>query len=170
MSLAELGSLGEFVSAIAVLVTLVYLAIQTRQSRIAAEETASFARLNHTHGLVTLYSWWRQTILNNPDISDALLLASKKEQLSEEQKHRLSTLFEEFFFTAVFSYESQVSGGSIVIDAESTSPDIAYLEMILRKYPIAVNEYQRLRNKGLQYGPNFVSLVDRIAESVNKEK
>jgi hypothetical protein len=37
MSIQELGSLGELIGAVAVLATLVYLAIQTRLTRIASE-------------------------------------------------------------------------------------------------------------------------------------
>ena len=43
MSIQELGSIGEFVSAFAVFATLIYLAIQTRLIRKAAEETARFS-------------------------------------------------------------------------------------------------------------------------------
>ena len=39
MTIAELGSVGELVGAIAVLATLIYLSIQTRLTRQAAQET-----------------------------------------------------------------------------------------------------------------------------------
>ena len=41
MTIAELGSIGEFLSSILVLLTLVYIAMQTRQSRVAAEMESS---------------------------------------------------------------------------------------------------------------------------------
>jgi hypothetical protein len=40
MTLVELGALGEFVGSIAVLATLIYLAIQTRQTKFAAQSAA----------------------------------------------------------------------------------------------------------------------------------
>lgn len=43
MTLMELGALGEFVGAIAVVVTLVYLAIQIRQNTQAMEESRRLA-------------------------------------------------------------------------------------------------------------------------------
>ena len=49
MSIQELGSMGEFVGAIAVLITLIYLSIQTRLTRRAAEETANFASSQATN-------------------------------------------------------------------------------------------------------------------------
>ena len=40
MTLSELGALGELVGSIVVLATLAYLAIQTRQTKFAAQSTA----------------------------------------------------------------------------------------------------------------------------------
>ena len=40
MTIVELGAIGEFVGSIAVLATLVYLAIQTRQTKFAAQSAA----------------------------------------------------------------------------------------------------------------------------------
>ena len=55
MSFQELGSLGELVGALAVLATLVYLAMQTRQTRIAAEQSAYFSQNQATIGTVEMY-------------------------------------------------------------------------------------------------------------------
>ena len=40
MTISELGALGEFIGSIAVLATLVYLAIQTRQTKLASQSSA----------------------------------------------------------------------------------------------------------------------------------
>ena len=45
MTFQELGAIGELIGGLAVLLTLLYLAIQTKQARIAAEETANFAAI-----------------------------------------------------------------------------------------------------------------------------
>ena len=44
MSIVELGSIGEFVSAIAVLVTLIHLAVQVRQAKGIAMQSAVYER------------------------------------------------------------------------------------------------------------------------------
>ena len=44
MTITELGALGEFVGAIAVVATLVYLALQVRQSKLATLAATEFAR------------------------------------------------------------------------------------------------------------------------------
>jgi len=49
MSLADLGALGEFIAAIVVMITLVYLSIQVRQNTTALKNSQSqqFIDLNH---------------------------------------------------------------------------------------------------------------------------
>ena len=44
MTISDLGSLGEFVSSFAVLITLVYLAVQTRQARTATQASVVWER------------------------------------------------------------------------------------------------------------------------------
>ena len=46
LTIQDLGSLGEFISSVAVLVTLVYLAFQTRQNRMAISAQLDAARIN----------------------------------------------------------------------------------------------------------------------------
>ena len=54
MSVQELSSIGGIVAAVAVLFTLVYLCLKTRQSRLAAEENVQYAGLQATHSMVWL--------------------------------------------------------------------------------------------------------------------
>ena len=49
MNIQDLGSLGELVGAFAVVFALIYLAIQTRQARIAAEESAKHSQIQATY-------------------------------------------------------------------------------------------------------------------------
>ena len=53
MSIAELGSLGEFISSIAVLVTLIYLATQVRLARTEATANSLHHRTSSLIGLFT---------------------------------------------------------------------------------------------------------------------
>ena len=75
MTVQELGSLGEFVSAIAVLATLVYLSIQTRLTRKASQETAKFASQQATQAVVEIYSRWRCALMGNPELAGILVKA-----------------------------------------------------------------------------------------------
>ncbi len=63
MTLQDLGSIGEFVAAIATLVTLVYLAVQIRQNTSA---------LGHAEGRAILEdgNTWRAKLIQDPEIAE----------------------------------------------------------------------------------------------------
>ena len=86
MSIQDLGSIGEFLSAIAVLATLVYLSLQTRQARIAAEETAKFSGLQATHSMLDLYFDWRRTLFSDPAHREIIAKANDGEELTSSER------------------------------------------------------------------------------------
>ncbi len=45
MNWDAISGIAEFIGALAIIVTLIYLAIQTRQARIAAEQSATFVQI-----------------------------------------------------------------------------------------------------------------------------
>ncbi len=81
MTIADLGNLGEFISSIAVLITLIYLAVQIRQSRNAT--VASTMQATRVE--------FQNIMLSNRDsiIADIIIKADKGEQLSETEEYRL---------------------------------------------------------------------------------
>ena len=86
MTIEQLGSIGEFVAAIAVVVSLVYLAIQIRQNTKQMKTQAwgdSFAA----------YSQFRKLVIANPELTRLRFLSIDK--LSEEEQHSLEFLVEE---------------------------------------------------------------------------
>ncbi len=56
MDLTQLANLGEFIGGVAVLVTLVYLALQVRQSTSAQRTAAELAVADLTYKTVSAYS------------------------------------------------------------------------------------------------------------------
>ena len=82
MTIQELGSIGEFVSSIAVLVTLIYLALQIRQNRQAT--VASTMQTNRIQ--------FQNIALANRDsmIAPIIVKADKGEPLTEEEEYRIS--------------------------------------------------------------------------------
>lgn len=113
MNINELGSLGEFVSAIAVLITLIYLALQTRQSRIASQETAKFAGLEATYLTFNLYFDWRRTLLSNPENIRIIAKANEGDELTGAEGLALGLLFHDLFFAGSYAFASSIAGGSI---------------------------------------------------------
>ncbi len=79
MTLVELGALGEFVAAIAVLVTLVYLTLQVRQGN-------GFARAQTRQRMVEQAERELYRLVEDPAIFKCFL---KKEPLTEDEKIKL---------------------------------------------------------------------------------
>ena len=82
MTIQELGSIGEFISSIAVLFTLIYLAVQVRQTRDA---TIASTMLNNR-------LQFQNIMLANRDsmIAPVILKADAGETLTDEEEYRLS--------------------------------------------------------------------------------
>ena len=83
MTIQELGSIGEFISSIVVLITLLYLAVQVRQTRNAT--IASTMQTNRMQ--------FQNIMLANRDsqIPPIIIKADNNEPLTEEEEYRLST-------------------------------------------------------------------------------
>ena len=82
MSIQELGSIGEFISSIAVLITLVYLALQVRQTRNAT--VASTMQTNRVQ--------FQNIMIANRDslIASIIVKADGGKSLTDEEEYRIS--------------------------------------------------------------------------------
>jgi hypothetical protein len=156
MSIEELGSLGEFVSAIAVLVTLIYLALQTRQARIAAQETVKYSGLQATHSMLDLYFDWRRTLFSDPDNIRVIVKANNGEALTSTEKLTLSLVFHDLFFAAAYAYGSSASEGSI----HEQEGDVEYVVHLLNENPSAVDEWRRIEHIVKRMGTDYVQVVN----------
>ncbi len=83
MTIQELGSIGEFISSIVVLITLIYLAVQVRQTRNAT--IASTMQTNRMQ--------FQNIMIANRDsrIAPIILKADNDDPLTAEEEYRLST-------------------------------------------------------------------------------
>ena len=81
MSIQDLGSIGEFISSLAVLVTLLYLAVQIRQTRNATVASTMLANRMQ----------FQDIMIANRDslIAPIIVKADKGEALSGEEEYRL---------------------------------------------------------------------------------
>ena len=164
MTLQELGSLGEFVGAIAVMVTLVYLAIQTRLTRKAAEvtqraaeETAKYASVQAGAAVAEGYSRWR-SLVSKLETAEIIAKARGEDKLTVAEQVVYSAAFEELFFTAMVSFESAEESASF----HSESTDEIYLVDTLKDNPKAIAEWQRLHLALTAGSARFVETIDRL--------
>ncbi len=104
MDLTQLANLGEFIGGVAVLVTLVYLAMQVRQGNKLARADA-FQR-----GAAT-YSSWRH-MLADEGINAIWVKAHKDEDLSPEEEQRLYVVVCEMTYAHVAAMSNNQAAGN----------------------------------------------------------
>lgn len=91
MSIEEIGSVAELISSIAVLVSLIYLGVQIRNSTEAA-------RTSTYHEIVAAFGGLNQTMAGSPDLSLLYVSALEDfEALTAAERARISQLFYQTF-------------------------------------------------------------------------
>ena len=91
MTLDQLANIGEFVSAIAVIISIIYLAIQIRQNT-EAERTSTY------QAVVSDFGALNNTMASNPELSHLYVRATENyHQLCTDEKARVSQLFFQCF-------------------------------------------------------------------------
>ena len=157
-----IGAFGEIFGATAVVISLLYLASQTRQGRIAAQETAKYAGLQATHSMLDLYFDWRRTLFSNPEYPEIIAKANANENLTDAEKLTLGFIFHDLFFGAAYSYVSASTGGSV----HEEKADVEYIVWILQTNPCALIEWNKVKGMVAKMdGGDFVSMVGREMES-----
>jgi len=95
MTIAELGSLGEFIASLGVLITLIYLAIQMRQNTKAV-------RLNTAHSITEEFQEIFSLLASDQSLSEVFMEAAQNEELSGVSRLRYNT----FMGSAMRAYEN----------------------------------------------------------------
>ncbi len=95
MTITELGSLGEFIASLGVLITLFYLAIQMRQNTKAV-------RLNTAHAVTEEFQDMFSLIASDQSLSEVFIEAAQNEELNGVSRVRYNT----FMSTAMRAYEN----------------------------------------------------------------
>ena len=99
MDIMELGAIGELVGGVAVLVTLIYLAMQMRQGNEIAKADAVYKAVN-------TWSVYRQMI-TDAGLSEVMAKARAEEELSPSEKIRLWGMIAEMTYASVAAYVNQ---------------------------------------------------------------
>ncbi len=83
VSLSDLGNLGEFISSIAVVVTLIYIAIQVKQNSYTLEESAKLVRAQSRQASTQLQVGFQDLVLTDSNIRDIYTRFAAGEDLSD---------------------------------------------------------------------------------------
>lgn len=146
MNLDEIGAIGEIIGAVAVVLTLLYLASQTRQTRIAVESAANL-------GTVEAHGRFRQALVYNPDLTDLIAKANSDPNVSDGEKIRLRAFFDEVFLACVVGILTQTN-------QRTPRTDVEFLVEFLTENPCGIIEWKRKRTELQQLAPEFCRDVD----------
>ena len=100
MNWEALGAIGEMVGAVAVVLTLVYLAVQIRQNSRQIDENTASLRVMTADETLRSFSHYREHIIRDPDIADLYLRGGRNlRDLDTRDRLRFSLLASELFHT-----------------------------------------------------------------------
>jgi len=158
MTIQDLGAIGEFVSAFAILITLVYLAIQVRYARIA---TIDKNRESRVTGIIQINS----RLANNRDLRQAFDKAA-----SEDWKNMLQS------FASAWGVRVEEASAIVWTQGDfiwlhwsqyrslKTNEDQRELENIVKTWYSAPPMSTMIQNNTYRafYDPEFISWIDLI--------
>jgi hypothetical protein len=99
MTLQDLGNLGEFIGAVAVVVSLGYVAYQLRQNTRQMADHSRSLRLAAFDATANQFSKFREPLIRDPQLANLWLRARKDlSDLSPEEQVQAGMLFHELFF------------------------------------------------------------------------
>jgi hypothetical protein len=155
MSLGDLASLGSLVSSVAVLVSLLFLGFQMRQSNRNQRSLMQQGRSDRNVDLLSR--------LTDPKLSEILLRVSKGETLADTEYFVLYG-----FAAAVFwSYEDSFFQFHLgMLDAKSWASDVATLKRLLSNP--AYRAVWRAARSGI--GDEYRSFLDGLATEAKRDR
>ena len=109
MDIESLGNLGEFIGSIAVLITLVYLTVQTRQSVKVAKQRAQSDILAREQNLQLL-------LIENQELFEILFKGLGRESMTAMEAQRFTSICGQFLFHTQDAYNQYVAG---LVDKEA---------------------------------------------------
>ena len=122
MTLQELGSLGEFISSLGVMITLIYLIVEIRRNTQAALDTSrqrSFER----------FSSARTLIASTPQLAASVEKACANEELTPGEVRQVRSYFNEFGFCVLYFLNSDEAANGEAAKLASDTFDF-YVSML----------------------------------------
>lgn len=129
MSLQDLGSIGELIGAVAVVISLVYLASQIRQNTRQIDENTKAAQAAAFDSSISHAIAARQMIIENEDVAGIYLKGSDDpESLSDEDRLRYRLIMHNILWS-LWNMQSQAAVGEL--SAETWSAQLETLRRII---------------------------------------
>ena len=146
MNWDAMGAIGEIIGATAVIATLLYLAVQTRQTRMAVQDSSAIATAE-------AHSRSRLVLAQDAALSAVLAKANNGEALSDGEKIQLDNFCLDRFIAAV-------------VGERTTTPDAPHLEVeylidFMTQNSGVIEEWHRLNHLIEGLAPNLTAEVNK---------
>ncbi|HSG08602.1 MAG TPA: hypothetical protein VLA36_09595 [Longimicrobiales bacterium] len=152
MSIQDLGAIGEFVGSMLILVTLIYIAIQTnhaRKSQLSVEQQA-------------VHSGHREfflTVMNSPELPGIMTRATAGEALTDEERTRLGIMCQARLNLILMQFQLRKVGIGEEIDLEEEAQE---LRDLFRNYGGFLEDHWPTIKHA--YARDFVAYIDRTVQ------
>ena len=159
-----IGAIGEIVGAVAVVVSLAYLAVQIRQNTKQVTEQIRALKLEGHNASANDHARFRQNIIQNPQVA-SLWRRSKENyvDLSPDEKAQASELMRDFFWANANTQIRNVQGGAV---------DDSIWDMVVEGFRPYL-QHQGIRDWWSEaqdeFPDNFVTVVERILSEIDGE-
>lgn len=154
---ALLGNYGEFLGAIAVIATLIYLAIQVRYTREALEENSTALRRSEMLSTYEQHDRYRLALLDS-DIADLWIKGFAGDDLSESDWVRFSQLAIMFTYSAQNNWDAGQRGVMASEEWQRIAPMVA----LRYQSPGGLRFWKQY---GKVFQPGFVAEIEREMQS-----
>ena len=149
MELEQLYYVGEMITAIAVVASLLFVGIQMRLTRLASAAQG-------TIDTSEIYSRWRLAILNSPDLAAIVDRANTGQELSGVDRIKMAAMADELFVSASVSYSSGSQTGLV----HEQQVEIDYLTDILDDNPGIIPAWHKSKHIANGVSTQFVDAID----------
>ena len=165
MTIQELGSLGEFVAAIATIATVVYLAIQVRSSRLAFEDSQEREALAQEHASNEYFNQLRMAVAQNGELADIEYRGTQDLDLLTDIEQRRFHQFMTSWIWAIHKAYLQSVANSIRVDF------LVALDIHFNTYAKGRGFYKWWEEHKLEFvDPEFREAIDEVIQNANKEQ
>ncbi len=155
MSIQDLGAIGEFVGPILILITLIYIAIQSRHSRrsqLSLEQRAVHS--GHRDFFIAL--------MNSPDLPEIICKSNAGEALTEAEKTRLASMCQTRINLILMQFQLRKVGIGEDIDLKEEAEE---LRDLFRNYGgfFAIH-WPKIKHA---YAEDFADFIDRTVDETD---
>jgi hypothetical protein len=159
VSLEDLGNIGELIGALAVVISLVYLAVQIRQNTAYMRENSEYTKLLLQENFVSSEEQLARALLTNDEIYRIWRLGSTTgEELHDDDRERFGLLIYAIMYRYHFLYRARA------IEPMEYKRSLVQIDR-LAAMP-AVRRWWSRQREGFSFDPGFAELVDeRIRKS-----